>query len=177
MGDNAAICALSYPQSVSDKFRLYEKQTYRNMVASVQALKIVDLCQRYNVEYLDIDRSGPGLYIPGEVEMALRNASISPPRTMAMQSTLQSKAKMVQKALNVISQQRFEYDEDDTTLPLAFMSVRQSVTEKTGDISYYSSRSTEAGHGDEAWACMHGFMCEGMNAAPDGGGSSVSFSD
>jgi uncharacterized protein YjcR len=176
VADNAAIAVTSYPESVADKFRLYEKQTYRGMVASYQAQKIVGLCRRYNVEYLDIDKSGPGLYIPGEVDIALRGADLPRPRTMAKQYTVESKAQMVQKAINVISGRRFEYDEDDTNLPLAFMSVRQSVTERTGQITYYSTRSGEVGHGDEAWATMHAFMCEGMNPLPEGSGSSVSFS-
>lgn len=175
--DNAAICVLSWPQSVEERFRLYEKQRYRGMIASFQAQKIVDVCQRFNVEYMDIDKSGPGLYVPGEVEQALREADMSVPRMMAMQYSVESKARMVQKALNVIGRRRFEYDEADKDLPMAFMGIRQSMTEKSGQITYYSTRSEEVGHGDEAWACMHGFMCEPLNPVGAGSGSSVVFGE
>ena len=177
IGDNAAICLLSSPQSVEQKFRLYEKQRYRGMIASFQAQKIVNICQRFNVEYMDIDKTGPGLYIPGEVDEALREAGLNVPRMNAVQYNVDLKARMVQKALNVIGRRRFEYDEDDKELPLAFMSIRQSTTEKTNQITYYATRTEEAGHADEAMACMHGFMVEPFNPRSLTGGGSVAFSD
>lgn len=175
-GDNAAISVTTWPQSFEEKFRLYEKQKYRGMPASIQAGRMVDVCRRFNVGYMDIDKSGPGLYVPGEVELALQAAELDSPRMVAKQYSVQSKAVMVQKALNVISQKRFEYDEDDTTLPLAFMSIRQGTTPKSNEITYYSTRDSETGHGDEAWSTMHAFMCEPLNPRRDGSGSSVAFS-
>jgi len=177
-GDNAAIAVVSYPNSIYEKFKLYEKQKYRGMIASAQAQKMVDIHRRYNVDYLDIDKSGPGLYIPGEVQSALREAEIDQPRTVAKQYSVESKARMVQKAINVISQRRFEYDENDQTLPIAFMGIRQGTTPKSNQITYYSNRTEAAGHGDEAWAVMHAFMCEPLNPPKHANNSSsVCFSD
>ena len=178
IGDNAAISVCTRPYGWHEKFRLFEKQRYRGMVASQQAQKMVDIHRRYNVEYLDIDKTGPGIYIPGEVQQALQEAELDVPQMKAIMYSVELKSRMVQKAINVISQRRFEYDEDDKDLPMAFMAIRQSTTPKSGQVSYYSARDANTGHADEAWATMHCFMAEPMNVAVgDEGGGSVAFSD
>jgi hypothetical protein len=63
----------------------------------------------------------------------------------------------------VISAGRFEYDASHKIIPLAFLTVKQGITEKTNEITYYSSYTEDAGHGDPAWACMHWFMGEEIN--------------
>lgn len=178
-GDNAAVSVVSIPSITYDKFRLFGSENYRGIVSSIQAQRIVDLNRKFNIEYLDIDKSGPGLFVPGEIEQAMVEQGFDMPRMVAKQYSVESKAVMVQKALNVISQRRFEYDESDRELPLSFMSIHQSTTEKTGQITYYSKRSKDHGHGDKAWATMHAFMCEPLNynAHRNEAGSSVVFSD
>lgn len=179
-GDNASITVLSIPQAYTEKFRLFEKQRFRGLVAAQQAQRIVGLCRKYQVHYLDIDKTGPGLFIPDIVSDALIQAELPLPRIVETQYSDDVKTRMVQKGINVIAQRRFEYDENDHDLPLAFMTIRQSSTKAGGGITYYSVRTANTGHGDEAWAVLHAMQVEGMTSRSMGNagkGSSVVFGD
>lgn len=170
--DNASIAVLSIPQTFHEKFRLFEKQRFRGIVAGQQAQRIVGLHRKFNIEYLEIDKTGPGLFIPDIVSDALTIAELNQPRTTAMMYNDDTKTKLVQKAINVIQQRRFEYDEADQDLPLAFMTIRQSSTKSGSGMTYYSVRNGKSGHGDEAWAVMHAMQAEGVTSRTIGSGGS-----
>lgn len=75
---------------------------------------------------------------------------------------------------------RFEYDENDHDLPLAFMTIRQSSTPSGNSLTYYSVRTNTTGHGDEAWAVLHAMQAEGVTSRSIGRaerGSRVVFAD
>lgn len=129
---------------------------------------------------MDIDKTGPGLFIPDIVLDALVQAELDIPRIVATQYSDESKTRLVQKGLNVIAQRRFEYDENDHDLPLAFMTIRQSSTPSGNSLSYYSVRTNTTGHGDEAWAVLHAMQAEGVTSRSIGNaerGSRVVFAD
>lgn len=176
-GDNASIAVLSIPQHFHEKFRLFEKQRFRGIVAGQQAQRIVALHRKFNIEYMEIDKTGPGLFIPDIVADALTMAELNQPRTTAMMYNDETKTKLVQKGINVIQQRRFEFDENDQDLPLAFMTIRQSSTKSGNGMTYYSVRTNTTGHGDEAWAVLHAMQAEGVTSRTigAGGGSSVAF--
>ena len=67
---------------------------------------------------------------------------------------------MVNKASDLFETGRFKYDISNKAIPLAFMTIYETTTAKTGQITYASRETQEAGHGDLAWAYMHAFMCE-----------------
>lgn len=159
-GDNASFVTMTFPRDVKEKFRLLDKQVWRGMSAPLQCDVIHDLSEKYVYDYCEIDKTGPGLFIPAFVENYIGN-------TVAIQYNPVRIGTMVQKAQSVIKARRFEYDENDADLPLAFLTVYIKGTE-SGVITYKSRHSKKVGHGDEAWACMHAFMCEPLNPAEAG---------
>jgi hypothetical protein len=104
---------------------------------------------------MEIDATGPGIFVGDFI-------AVDFPNVKRITYSPENKSRMVQKALSVISQKRFEYDENDKTLPLAFMTIYQKTTDK-GVITYASNRTKLTGHSDEAWATMHAMMCEDFN--------------
>ena len=161
IGDNASFVTLTIPRDVAEKFRLLEADDWRGIGATMQVDMIRDRAAQYNYGYCEIDATGPGLFLPSFVQPIISNvveAKYSP-----LYKTL-----MVQKALSIIDAGRFEYDENDTMVPLAFLTVYQTATEEQGVITYKSRRHKGVGHGDRAWACMHAFMCEELNPADAG---------
>lgn len=161
VGDNASFCTLTIPRDMTEKFRLLVADDWRGIGASLQCDMIEDRAAQFNYGYCEIDATGPGLFIPDFVRPIISNV------VEAKYSPIY-KTKMVQKALSIIDAGRFEYDENDTMLPLAFLTVYQTTTEEHGVITYKSRRHKGVGHGDRAWACMHAFMCEELNPAEAG---------
>lgn len=154
-GDNASAVVLSKPEMIEDKFRVLEKHVWKSVKAPEQALRLERITERYNVEHFECDATGPGALVMDFVETFY-------PRIVRTVYTADYKSRMVQKAQSVIQGKRFEYDENDITLPLAFLTVHQTVT-NSGMITYESHRSAKVGHGDEAWACMQAMMCEPLS--------------
>lgn len=69
---------------------------------------------------------------------------------------------MVEKAKDVFSSKRIEWDSSQQDIGPAFMSIKQEVT-RTGLITYASDRTAEAGHADVAWSIMHTLINEPNN--------------
>lgn len=78
---------------------------------------------------------------------------------------------MVNKASALFESGRFKYDISDKSIPLAFMTIFETTTAMSGQITYASRETAEAGHGDLAWAIMHAFMVEEL--VPDQQGISI----
>lgn len=161
VGDNASFATMTFPRNADEKFRLLDKQVWRSVSAPAQCVLIEDLSKQYNYDYCEIDATGPGLYIPDFVREHISN-------TISVQYNPVRIGTMVQKAQSVIKARRFEYNENDSNLPLAFLTIYIKGTEN-GVVTYKSRHSKKVGHGDEAWACMHAFMCEPLNPAMAGG--------
>ncbi len=159
-GDNASFVTMTFPRDVNEKFRLLDKKVWRGLSTPAQCLEIERLATMYHYDYCEIDATGPGLFIPAFVEHYISN-------TVSVQYNPVRIGTMVQKAQAVIQSRRFEYDENDSNLPLAFLTVYIKGTE-SGVVTYKSRHSKQVGHGDEAWACMHAFMCEPLNPAEAG---------
>lgn len=155
VGDNSSFVLLSKPLNSADKFRQLVSVNWRGMPVTQQVENIKDYMDRYRLENLFIDATGPGIFVGDYVEDFF-------PTLQKIQYSPEEKGRMVQKAQSVISSKRFEYDQNNKDLPLAFMTVQQTVT-GTGQITYISTRSKRVGHGDEAWATMQAMMCEPLN--------------
>lgn len=157
VGDNASFAIMSKPANRDEKFRLLDDYNWRGQRAPVQCQHIERLDSRYNIEYMEIDNTGPGEFVGDFVEQIF-------PQVKRIHYNPDYKGRMVQKAQSVIQMKRFEYDENDTELPLSFLTVYMKVTEG-GKITYHShsAHAKGAGHGDKAWAVMHGMMCEPFN--------------
>jgi uncharacterized protein YjcR len=155
ISDNASFEILSKPASRYEKFRLLDGFSFKGIRAPAQCSRIERYNECYNIEYMEIDSTGPGIFVGDFVEEIF-------PQVNRITYNPEYKARMVQKAQSVIQAKRFEYDENDTELPLSFLTVYMKTTE-SGVITYGSRHSKDVGHGDKAWAIMHAMMCEKFN--------------
>jgi len=153
VGDNSSFEIMTRPKNKREKFRLIENNNWRGVPTNVQCQYVEDRTKRYNITYMEIDNTGPGAFLADFVQhiypdMVRRNYSPD------------QKTRMVQKGKQIFADERFEYDENDKTLPLAFMTIKQKITPQSNQITYYSTRTKKAGHGDMAWGCLQAFSCE-----------------
>lgn len=156
-GDNASVAITTKPESILEKFRLVHKEVWKNMRGPAQASRIELLCEQFVIEDMEIDDTGVGITVGEFIEPFF-------PYVKRIRYSPDYKTRMVQKFQSLVSGKRFEYDEEDKTLALAFLTVFQTTTDK-GVITYASNHSEDVGHGDEAWAVMHSCMCEPLNPA------------
>ena len=154
--DNAEVVALSEPVDNKDIFRLLDRMSFDNVGSSRQTNKIKKWCdERFNVVHIGIDRTGIGIPVFDNVEEFF-------PLAIPFNYSTEVKTRLVHKALDVIESHRFEYPAHMTDVPLAFMTIRQTVTQN-GQMTYVSDRTEESGHGDVAWAAMMGMAKEPLN--------------
>jgi len=151
--DKAEIVALSQPQTPLEPFRLLERVSMNEATAE-QQVSVIRLWheRKYNVVFIGVDKSGPGIFVWDNVMEIFPNA------TPIIYSP-EMKTRLVEKARAIISSRRFEYDADEIDVPLAFLSIRQTSTQN-GQITYVADRSDAVGHGDVAWAVMHAMISE-----------------
>lgn len=153
-GDKATAAAMTLPSSIDQKFQLLEMETLPPKAAS-QAARLKKWKDKYNIQHLELDGTGVGLFVVEFVEPFYPSVKVA-------HYNPKYKTLLVQKAQDVIQSGRFEFDIRHKSIALAFMTVRQTMT-KNNQVTYESVRTKESGHGDEAWSCMHAFMGEELN--------------
>ncbi len=155
-GDNSSYLMMTRPYSKQEKFRLLENNNWRGIPANDQCDLVSQSLQRYNVTYMEIDNTGPGNFLGDFVVNIF-------PDVVRRNYSVEGKTKLVLHGKKIIADKRFEYDadmENNRTLPLAFMSIKQKVTPHSNQITYYSTRTKKGGHGDAAWGALECFQCE-----------------
>lgn len=151
--DDASAAVIAPPAVAGGKFRLLEKHSWRNMPFDLQAERLKQLTQRFNVQHIGIDVTGIGIGVYDLVVgffPTARKFSYSP----------EVKSKLVMKAQAVIYNGRFEYDAGHKEVASAFMAIRKTVTPSGNAITYNAGRTEESGHADLAWAVMHALAFE-----------------
>ena len=155
VGDNACAVVMSKPDGLKDKFRLFESTMLDGLTASEQGEFINDQNDKYNLQYCGVNTNGLGYFVPDFIDQGID--------VERLDYTPQLKQKFITKTKEVFKKKRFEYPENNKTIPLAFLTIVQTLTEKTRQITYVSNRSDEVGHGDEAWSIMGAFQCEDID--------------
>ena len=145
--DDASFVVILPPLKDGEKFRVLERHKWVNKSFTWQAAQIKEICQRYNVQFMGIDTTGPGY---GVYEKVLEFF----PRATAILYSVESKNHMVLKAQEVIEAERVEWDAAQTDIAHAFMTIRKTST-PNGKIIYAARRTASTGHADVAWAIMH----------------------
>ena len=133
---------------------MLEKITLHNASWEYQANTIRDLCDRYNVDYIGIDITGPG---SGVYEMVQKFF----PYAEAINYSLEVKTKLVLKAQQIIKAGRIEWDANYSDIAAGFLLIRRA-TGISGVITYIADRSDLTGHADSAWAIMHALIHEDL---------------
>ena len=153
-GDKSTVCVVAPPLTAAGKFRVLEKIIVRGAWEH-QANEIKQLTEKYNVQFIGVDCTGPG---HGVFEL-VQNFY---PRVTPIHYGLDSKTKLVLKAQSVIESSRIEWDAEHTDIPQAFLQIHQTST-GNDQITYAADRTSATGHADVAWSLMHALSNEPLN--------------
>lgn len=156
-GDSAGCVVVSPPNSAGGKFRVIEKYQFKGMDFSAQADEIKKLTERYNVTYIGIDSTGLGASVYQLVKQFF-------PMVQGFKYSVEVKQQLVFKMQDVIRKKRFEFDAGSKDIAVSFMSIRKALTASGRQITYATSRTEEASHGDLAWATMHAIANEPLES-------------
>jgi len=153
-GDTSSVVVVAPPLKEGEKFRILEKHKLKGAFA-YQANRIKELTEKYNVQFIGIDCTGPGLGVFELVQGFF-------PRATPIHYGLETKTSLVLKAVDVVESGRIEWDAEHTDIPQAFLQVQQVAT--AGDkITYVADRNSKTGHADVAWSIMHALSNEPLN--------------
>lgn len=157
-GDSAGCVVVAPPAVPGGKFRILERQQFRNMEFAEQARRIREMCARYQVTYIGIDATGVGAGVHQLVKQFF-------PAAKAYTYSLEVKNRLVLKATDVIRNGRLEFDAGWTDVAQSFMAIRKAMTESGRHATYEAGRGDETGHADLAWAVMHALDNEPLEGA------------
>lgn len=168
-GDSAALVVVAPPLVAGGKFRVLEKHQFRGIDYEEQAAAVRRVCERYNVGYIGIDRTGIG-------DAVFKLVSKFRPDAAGFTYSVDVKTGLVLKAHDVISKGRMEFDAGWTDFAASFMSIRKTTTAAGGRVTYQAGRSEETSHADLAWACMHALAHEPLEGVTTTNTSIMEFS-
>lgn len=146
-GDRAALVIVAPPKVEGGDYRVLHKQTFHGMDYEIQASRIKQFCDDYNVTRIVIDKTGMGSGVYQEVRKFY-------PMAQGLEYNADLKNEMVLKTQNLIQKRRLKFDSGDNDIVSSFMTVKKRIT-GTGKITYVSDRSEDASHGDLSWAIMN----------------------
>lgn len=156
--DNAGLVLVAPPEVPGvGKFRVIWKEQFRGSDFTEQALRILALCERYNVTKIDIDETGLGKAV---LQLVIQKK----PWARGHRYDPLTKTRMVHKALDVIGKKRLEYLVEWIDLTSALMSIRRTLTGSGRHLTYEAPRTRQSGHGDLAWALFQALDNEPLEA-------------
>lgn len=138
-------------------FRVLATFYWQGMNWKHQAKLIEDLCKRYKFTHIGIDTTGIG---HGVYEMV---QDFAPRQTHAIHYNPQSKNQLVMKMIDVVSEERIEWDAEQKEILASFLAIRHTTTKKGGSMTFVADRSRETGHADVFWAIAHALINEPLN--------------
>lgn len=163
-GDNAALVIALPPQKPGDDFQLIEKHQLRGLDFQAQSEFIKAVFTKYNVTYFGIDATGVGA---GVYQLVLKWF----PRVTKIEYSIETKARLVMKAQNVISRGRLKFDAGWSDVVMAFLAIKKTLTSSGRALTFKASRSKDSGHSDLAWSIMHILDNEPLDGLPKAQGS------
>jgi len=167
--DSAALVVIAPPAVPGGKFRVLERHQFKGCDFADQAEKIREITTRYNVAYIGIDTTGLGAAVYQLVKQFY-------PAVEGLQYSVELKNRMVLKMLDVMGNQRLEFDAGWTEVSASFMAIKKTVTEKSKQPTYQAGRSEETSHADLAWAVMHAVQHEPLEGRTERNSSMMELS-
>ncbi len=158
--DTAGILVVAPPDQEYQNYRGLEKIKLRNTDFSTQAEYIENLCKKYNVVHIGIDKSSIGL---GVFELVQKFF----PMVHGITYNIENKNKLVLRAEQIISRRQLEIDHSWMDLIYAFLSIRKTITAGGRNTTFVAGRTAESGHADLAWAFMHAVSNENLTSKND----------
>jgi uncharacterized protein YjcR len=147
-GDSAGLVVVAPPETPGGKFRVLEHHQFRGMDFAGQAAFIRELTFKYNVQYIGLDSTGMGTGVAQLVRQFF-------PTLVTFNYSPEVKTRLVLKTLDVIRNNRLEFDAGATDIASSLMSIKKALTASQTQFTFTASRSDEIGHADLAWALMH----------------------
>lgn len=151
VGDRSTVVAIAPPLADGGKFRVLEKIDLKGTF-KYQASKIKEMTERYNVQFIGVDCTGPGLGVIDEVKAFY-------PRVTPIHYGIESKTRLVLKGIDIVECNRIEWDAEHVDIAQAFLQIRQTTT-SNDSITYVADRSSKTGHADVAWSILHALSNE-----------------
>ncbi|MCR4529827.1 terminase large subunit domain-containing protein [Acinetobacter venetianus] len=148
-GDNAALAVIAPPKTSLSPYRILEIHQFKGLKASEQAMKIQKICKRYNVVFIGIDNTGNGISVAEHVSNffpSLKRLNYNP----------EVKIRMGLRAKELLERRRLQFDAGKLVIAKSFLSIKKALTSGQGIKTLVTTRSSETGHGDIAWAIMNG---------------------
>ena len=155
--DNASFALVAPPLHPDEKFRVIAIYQWRGMNFKYMANQIKKIKSKYNITYIGIDITGLGFGVYELVKEFARR------ETRDIHYSVSVKNQLVLKMIDVVEEERIEWDEEQKTLITAFMSIEQQTTAKSNQITYAASRTETTGHADEFFAIAHAVFNEPLN--------------
>ncbi len=156
-GDTSTFVIIAPPMMVPEVFRVLATFYWQGMNWKHQAKLIEDLFKRYKFTHIGIDTTGIG---HGVYEMV---QDFAPRQAHAIHYNPQSKNQLVMKMIDVVSEERIEWDVEQKEILASFLAIRHTTTKKGGSMTFVADRSRETGHADVFWAIAHALMNEPLN--------------
>ncbi|WP_392551226.1 terminase family protein [Orbus wheelerorum] len=155
--DNATFVVIAPPIHEREKFRILEIYQWRGVNFKHMASEIKKIKDKYRMTYIGIDITGIGYGVYEHVK------EFAPRETREIHYNVNIKNQLVLKMLDVVGDERIEWDESNNTLIASFLSIEQQTTAKSNQITYAASRSESTGHADEFFAISHAVFNEPLN--------------
>lgn len=155
--DNATFVLVAPPLHPDEKFRVIAVYQWRGMNFKYMANEIKKIKSKFNITHIGIDITGIGYGVYEHIREFARR------EVRDIHYNVNIKNQLVLKMVDVVEEERIEWDEEQKTLITAFMSIEQQTTAKSNQITYAASRTEITGHADEFFAISHAVFNEPLN--------------
>lgn len=156
-GDTSTFVIVAPPMIAPEVFRVLATFYWQGFNWKHQAKLIEDLFKRYRFTHIGIDTTGIGQSIYETVQ------DFAPRQTHAILYSQQMKTQLVMKMVDVIDEQRIEWDAEQKEILASFLAIRHTTTGKGGSMTFVADRTKETGHADVFWAISHALINEPLN--------------
>lgn len=163
--DDASFVVIAPPLKEGGNYRVLLRMKWANKSFVWQAERIKEICEQFNVQYMGIDVTGPGMGVFDIVRSFF-------PLATPINYSVESKTRIVLKLVDVIGSGRMKWDAAHTDIPHAFLTIHQIVT-GSGNMTYAADRTSKTGHADVAFAIGHALINEPLNTSQASGGCLV----
>ena len=155
--DNATLVVVAPPKTEGEKFRILEKHYWRGMNFAHHVAEIQKVYAKYRVTYIGVDTTGIGAGVFDSI------STLYPREATAIHYSVNSKTRLVLKMIDVIEGGRIEWDASHKDIAMSCLSIRRTVTDTGGAITFKASRDNVTGHADIFFATAHAVINEPLN--------------
>ena len=155
--DNATLVVVAPPEKDGERFRILEKHYWRGMNFAHHVSEIQKICSKYRVTYIGVDTTGIGAGVFDSI------STLYPREATAIHYSVSSKTRLVLKMIDLIEGGRVHWDAGHKDIAMSCLSIRRTVTDTGGAVTFKASRDNATGHADVFFAIAHAVINEPLN--------------